>query len=123
MKRAIQVGNDTVIFKATAATTIIYEDMFGQDMIKELSKVEESIKKKNATGEDYASDILKTFLQLAYVMAKQADPSIPGTAVEWLDSFDVFPMNDVFPQIMRLWQDSTGTQEVPKKVQGSQVER
>ena len=40
---------------------------------------------------------------IAYVMAKHADPSIPDTPEEWLDGFNTFSIYQVLPQIIELW--------------------
>lgn len=39
------------------------------------------------------------FYDMLYEMAKEADPDIPDTVDEWLDTFDDFPFLDVWMQI------------------------
>ena len=49
-----------------------------------------------------AEDGLEMFENIAYVMAKHADPSIPDTPEEWLDGFNTFSIYQVLPQIIEL---------------------
>lgn len=46
---------------------------------------------------------LEMFENIAYVMAKHADPSIPDTPEEWLDDFNTFSIYQVLPKIIELW--------------------
>ena len=55
------------------------------------------------------------FLHLAYTMAKQADSSIPNDCNDWLDEFSVFPIEEVFPEVIDLWQTSIQTLDKGKK--------
>ena len=48
-------------------------------------------------------------------MAKHADPSIPDTPEEWLDSFNTFSIYQVLPQIIELWGLNTQTDVQAKK--------
>ena len=45
---------------------------------------------------------LEMFENIAYVMAKHADPSVPNTPEEWLDGFNTFPIYQILPQIIEL---------------------
>lgn len=46
---------------------------------------------------------LELFENIAYVMAKHADPKIPDTPEEWLDEFSTFSIYQVLPEIIKLW--------------------
>ena len=46
---------------------------------------------------------LEVFENVAYIMAKQGDSSIPNTIDEWLDSFDTFSIYLILPEIIELW--------------------
>lgn len=106
------IDNKEVKFKATASTAIKYRERFNSDLLKDLLSLYNAYD-MNATNLTYEQ--LETFLRLAYTMAKQADSSIPDNAEDWLDEFDVFPIEEVFPQILDLWQSSIGTIETSKK--------
>ena len=56
---------------------------------------------------------------MAYVMARQADPSIPSTVEEWLDTLDItMSMYHILPDVMRLWVANEKTSSIPKKKSG-----
>ena len=55
------------------------------------------------------------FENIAYVMAKDADTSIPDTPEEWLDGFNTFSIYQVLPQIIELWGLNTQTEVQAKK--------
>ena len=46
---------------------------------------------------------LEMFENIAFVMAKHADPNIPDTPEEWLDEFNTFSIYQVLPQLIELW--------------------
>ena len=46
---------------------------------------------------------LDMFENIAYIMAKHADPGIPDTPEEWLDEFNTFSIYQVLPKIIELW--------------------
>lgn len=50
---------------------------------------------------DYFSP--EMFENIAYVMAKHADGSIPDTPEEWLDGFGTFSIYQVLPKLIELW--------------------
>ena len=59
---------------------------------------------------------LTIFENVAYILAKQADPSLPDTPDEWLDSIDgVFSIYQILPTIMELWNESLKTTSIQAK--------
>lgn len=58
---------------------------------------------------------LEMFENIAYIMAKHADPSIPDTPEEWLDEFSTFSIYQVLPEIIKLWGLNVETQVESKK--------
>lgn len=103
MEKTIRVDDKDVKFKATAATIRKYREAFGRDLLMDFQKLQD----ESSSGETLTVDALNIFENLAYTMAKQADPEIPDTADEWLDEFDMFSIYVVLPQIVELWQLST----------------
>ena len=56
------------------------------------------------------------FENVAYMMAKHADQSIPSSPNDWLDSFDgVFSIYEVLPVILDMWKLTNATASIPKK--------
>ncbi len=54
-----------------------------------------------ASGLDTFS--LEMFENIAYIMAKHAEPNVPNTPEEWLDGFNTFSIYQILPQIIELW--------------------
>ena len=75
----------------------------------------QKLQKDTEGAEVLSADTLTIFENLAYTMAKQADPSIPDTADEWLDTFNMFSIYIVLPQIIELWQLSNLPLSTSKK--------
>ena len=100
MEKTIHIDDKDVKFKATASTIRKYRERFGRDLLMDFQTLQNDI----ATSETLSANTLTIFENLAYTMAKQADPDIPDTADEWLDGFDMFSIYVVLPQIVELWQ-------------------
>ena len=60
------------------------------------SLTDEQVYALSAAIAQYDSD---PYYDMLYIMAKEADPSIPDTVEEWLDTFDDFPFIDVWVQV------------------------
>ena len=58
---------------------------------------------------------LEMFENIAYVMAKHADPSIPNNPEEWLDEFNTFSIYQVLPKLIELWGMNIKTDVEAKK--------
>ena len=58
---------------------------------------------------------LESFENMAYIMAKQGDSSIPDDPDEWLDGFEMMSIYEVMPQLIELWGMNAETLEEPKK--------
>ncbi len=115
MIKTIDIDGKQVPFKASAAIPRIYRVKYGRDIFKDLMKLEKALNENSA--EDSALDLfsLETFENIAYLMAKHADPSLPDTAEEWLDEFSVFSIYQVLPEIISLWGLNVQTQSNAKK--------
>lgn len=103
MIQNIEIDGKQVPFRASAAIPRIYRMKFNCDIYKDLKALESSIGKnsEDASGLDMFS--LEMFENIAYVMAKHADPTIPNTPEEWLDEFNTFSIYQVLPQLIQLW--------------------
>lgn len=100
MEKTIVIDGKSVKFKATAATLRIYRMKFQRDLMVDLAKLTMGLK---ANNNNFNIIDLEVFENVAYVMAKQADPTIPDTADEWLDGFETFAIRDILPGILSLW--------------------
>jgi hypothetical protein len=115
MTKVIRIDGKQVPFKASAAIPRLYRVKYGRDIFKDLMTLEKVLNenKEENSGLDVFS--LETFENIAYLMAKHADPSLPDTAEEWLDEFSVFSIYQVLPEIIELWGLNVQTQSVSKK--------
>ena len=114
MVKTVNINGRQVIFKASGATPMLYRIKFGRDVFADIGRLESAIK-KNKKGLNYDNLDLQVFLNIAYLMAKQADPSVPDDQLEWLDTFEVFDINQILPEIMELWKNNSQTTIENKK--------
>ena len=70
MEKTIIIDGKEIRFKTNGATPLRYKAQFGRDYFKDI----------------------------AWIMAKTADSSIPEP-ITWLEQFDEFPMADVIPEL------------------------
>ena len=103
IRKDIEIDGQMVAFKASAAIPRIYRLKFQRDIYKDLALLEKSI----GDGKEESSNLdmfsLEMFENIAFIMAKHADPSIPDTPEEWLDNFNTFSIYQVLPQLIELW--------------------
>lgn len=88
---------------------------FHRDIYKDLRVLEKSIGDGNPEESSLDMFSLEMFENIAYVMAKHADPSIPDTPEDWLDGFNTFSIYQVLPQLIQLWGLNTQTDVQSKK--------
>lgn len=113
--RTIEIDGKDILFKASAAIPRIYRLKFQRDIYKDLRALEQSVNcsEEGESGLDLFS--LEMFENIAYVMAKHADGSIPNTPEEWLDGFNTFSIYQVLPKLIELWGLNVQTDVVAKK--------
>lgn len=103
MEKKIEIDGKQVPFRASAAIPRIYRMKFGRDIYKDLRQLEKSMDAEDENDSQLDSFSLEMFENIAFVMAKHADPSIPDTPEEWLDEFNTFSIYQVLPEIIKLW--------------------
>ena len=101
--KKVEIDGKQVPFKASAAIPRIYRLKFQRDIYKDLSALEKSINQANPDDSNLDLFSLEMFENIAFVMAKHADPNIPDTPEEWLDQFNTFSIYQVLPQLIELW--------------------
>ena len=103
MKQNIEIDGHMVPFRASAAIPRIYRLKFHRDIYKDLNALEKAV--GDGTEESSNLDLfsLEMFENIAYVMAKHADPAIPDTPEEWLDEFNTFSIYQILPKLIELW--------------------
>ena len=115
MTKIVEIDGKKVPFKASAAIPRIYRVKYGRDIFKDLLKLEKALNDNSAEDSNLDLFSLETFENIAYLMAKHADPSLPDSAEEWLDEFSVFSIYQVLPEIIELWGLNVQTQSTAKK--------
>ena len=111
----IEIDGKQVAFKASAAIPRIYRVRYGRDIFKDLIKLDKELKENSEEDSGLTMCSLEAFENIAYLMAKHADSSIPDTAEEWLEEFSVFSIYQVLPEIISLWGVNLETQSEAKK--------
>lgn len=101
--KRIEIDGKEVAFKASAAIPRIYRLKFQRDIYKDLRSLEKSVGDGNEESSDLDLFSLEMFENIAYIMAKHADGSIPDTPEEWLDGFNTFSIYQVLPELIELW--------------------
>ena len=122
MMKKIEIDGKAVAFKASAAIPRIYRIKFQRDIYKELSVLEKSIGDGDPEKSSLDLFSLEMFENIAYVMAKHADPSIPDNPEDWLDEFNTFSIYQVLPKLIELWGMNIRTDVEAKKLHATDRE-
>lgn len=115
MIKQIEIDGKQVSFKASAAIPRIYRMKFQRDIYKDLKALEKSIGDNSEESSNLDMFSLEMFENIAFVMAKHADASIPNTPEEWLAGFNTFSIYQVLPQLNELWGLNVQTDVEAKK--------
>lgn len=115
MTKKIEIDGREVAFRASAAIPRIYRLKFHRDIYKDLNALEKAVGREDAGSSNLDLFSLEMFENIAYVMAKHADPSIPDTPEEWLDEFNTFSIYQVLPKLIELWGLNVKTDAEAKK--------
>lgn len=113
--KKIEIDDKQVPFKASAAIPRIYRIKFNRDIYKDLRSLEKAVGEGDEENSNLDLFSLEMFENIAYVMAKHADPNIPDTPEEWLDEFNTFSIYRVLPSIIELWGLNVQTEVESKK--------
>ena len=111
----IEIDGKKVPFRASAAIPRIYRIKFNRDIYKDLAALEKAVGDNSEEVSNLDMFSLEMFENIAYIMAKHADGSIPDTPEEWLDEFNTFSIYQVLPKIIELWGLNVQTQVEAKK--------
>lgn len=106
MEKIINIDCKNVKFKTNGALLFLYKAQFRRDAMKDIMAI------RSAIGDDGEVDAEKldfeVFFNLAWTMAKIADKNI-DPPMEWLSSFDEFPILDILPDIFELLESALST--------------
>ena len=112
--KTIAICGQPVRFCASAATPRLYRLKFKRDIFADMQKLTKDFQERNA-GTDLAVESLEIFENVAYIMAFQADRTIPDTIDQWLDQFEMFSIYEVLGELVQRWGDNLFTSANAKK--------
>lgn len=122
MEKVINFGGQQIPMRASALVPRLYRFKFGRDMMSDMRALQrsmENVLEAKKAGDDTADltlDDLTIFENVAYIMAKHADPAVPSDPEEWLDSLEgVFSIYAALPEMLELWGLNNLTTSVPVK--------
>lgn len=139
MNKVVMMGDREVGLEANALTPRLYRHKFGRDMIKDMNELRKAYLKASAIkppAEDASEEEieayneavndarlstidLEIFENVAYLMNMQYEVKKDGfqyqSPDEWLETFKIFSIYEIFPHILELWQLNQATTSVPKK--------
>ena len=114
MEKILTIDGRQVKFKSTGAFLLRYKAQFGRDALQDIFKLQSAIDPNTNELVNYEALDLEVFYNLAWTLAKTADPSLPPP-MEWLDSFSEFPLVDVLPELTDMIFSSLTTTAQSKK--------
>ena len=115
IKKNITIDGMEVPFKASAAVPRLYRLKFHRDIYKDFASLKTDVEEGDENKSELDIESLEVFENIAYIMAKHADPSIPDSPEEWLDEFSTFSIYQVLPKIIELWGLNVQTDVESKK--------
>lgn len=126
MEKTIHAGGAEIRMRASALIPRLYRFKFGRDMIHDMKELEKAYKKALSIKDDATDEErqeaqlsavdLTTFENLAWTMARAADPTIPDDPGDWLDTIDgTFSIYEVMPDIIELWASGLKTTSTAAK--------
>lgn len=119
MTKTIEIDGKPVTFRATAAIPRLYRIKFRRDIIQDMKAIQEAMDQAEKADTPIPPQLLEVFENVAYLMARHADPSMTASSPEeWLDEFDTFSIYVVFPELLDLWRANNQTLVSAKKKAG-----
>ncbi len=103
ISKTIEIDGKQVEFKASAAIPRLYRIKFRRDIFQDVQKLANSWGENQDEQKIFEIIDLEIFENMAYIMAKHANPDIPSTIEAWLEQFNVFSIYEVLPIILELW--------------------
>lgn len=103
ISKTLEIDGQPVDFRASAAVPRLYRFKFRRDIMQDLNKLKTAFVKNQNEEKDFEAIDLEVFENVAYIMARHADQTIPDTPDEWLERFNMFSIYEVLPEILNLW--------------------
>lgn len=114
--KTVQIDGKDVTFRASAAIPRMYRIRFRRDIYQDMAQLTKEVDANDPNKSEIELDNLEMFENIAYLMAKHADPdNVPNTPEDWLEQFNTFSIYTVLPKIIELWGMNTEQQAESKK--------
>lgn len=116
MEKTLTIDGRQVTFEARGSTPLRYNKQFGTDFFADLLKMRSlaALESEEPSLEEMQQLDTETFFNICWAMAKTHDNSIPEP-LDWLDTFDEFPLFEVLPALQDLLTHSMKTESDKKK--------
>lgn len=115
IRKEIMIDGTPVPFKASASVPRMYRLKFQRDIFRDMDKLRQQLDGRDPQASDLPLEALDLFENVAYIMAKHADPTIADTVEGWLEGFNTFSIYEVLPELLDLWALNTRTESEAKK--------
>ena len=125
MDKIIDISGKKVGFRATALTPRLYRHKMQRDIIQDFNRLQKAFAKAAKINGDMSEEELREsqlsvldleiFENIAFVMARQYDPTAPDIPEEWLEQFEMFSVYEIMPELIDLWNLNNKTTAKPKK--------
>ena len=113
----VTISGIEVKFKASGAVPRMDRNMYNRDIFFDFDKLQKNFyeNRENQAASKMPVDVLTIFEDIAYTMARHADPEIPASVDDWLEQFDMFSIYEIMPVILDLWLNNMSTSIESKK--------
>ena len=123
MEKTVQIDGKPVTLRASAALPRLYRSIVGKDLFADVKKLS-----RNPDDDESSGLALETIENLAYIMARSADPerknNIPLSIDEWLDGIDdPSAILSIADDVVELYRANAQTTSIPKKKKGKRKGR
>lgn len=108
-------GTVSVPMRADASVPVLYRVRFKRDIFQDMGRLSDKLQNAKTQGEQLEAIDLELFENIAYILAKHADKSVPDDPNEWLEQFSMFSITEILPEILELWGMNISTTSKPKK--------
>ena len=118
--RTVIIDGQEIPMRISGATVIYYRQEFRKDFFAQMSKLNNNEINFDENGNPVSmtipEDSVETILEMGYVMAKQGNPKMKESYIEWLDGFSFEAITEsALAEITSMIFGDQQTIEEPKK--------
>lgn len=115
MEKTIKIDGIEVKLRSDGAIPMLYQAKYHRDIIWDMAYLREHYDPKQEAESHIPGEVLLIFAQLAHVMARHADKSVPNDLYEWLEGFSTFSIYQMLPVVRELWDEDIRQHIEPQK--------